>query len=204
MKQTIIVGVAGGSGSGKSTVVRKLARMLGNDTLTIAHDNYYRDGLKKLNGQERANYDHPSSLETELLVEHLEMLKKGVSVEQPLYDFARDARSGEVEVLEPKRIVLVEGILLFESEALRNMFNLMVYVDTEADERFIRRLRRDTRERGRSVESVISQYLETVKPMHEMFVEPSKKFADVVIKEGGYNRLALDGLMERIDELRHG
>lgn len=196
----IIIGVAGGSGSGKTTVAEEILQRVGRDRIAyIQHDSYYRD-QGHLAPEERAkvNYDHPDSLESELLVEHLKQLRAGHPVEVPVYDFTTHTRRPETRRVEPRRVILVEGILIFADRALRDMMDVKIYVDTDPDIRFIRRLQRDIRERGRSMESVIEQYLSTVRPMHLEFVEPSKRYADVIIPEGGFNVVALDMVVSRV------
>ncbi|HKI96050.1 MAG TPA: uridine kinase [Gemmatimonadales bacterium] len=196
----IVIGVAGGSGSGKTTVVSEIVRDLGSDQVTIIqHDSYYWD-RSDVPPAERVhiNYDHPDALETPLLVRHLEELRGGRAVEVPVYDFARHARSKETVTAPPRRVVIVEGILILAEPALREMMDIRVFVDTDADIRFIRRLSRDIAERGRTVDSVVQQYLETVQPMHLEFVEPSKRHAHVIIPTGGRNRVAVDMLIARV------
>lgn len=200
LERPVIVGVAGGSGSGKTTVSRAILERVGAERIAyIQHDSYYRD-MSHLPPQERAriNYDHPDSLETALLVAHLRMLQAGQPVEVPIYDFTTHARLPETRRVEPRPVILVEGILVFAEPDLRALFDVKIFVDTDADIRFIRRLERDTRERGRSMQSVIEQYLTTVRPMHEEFVEPSKRYADIIIPRGGHNRVALDMVTSRI------
>jgi uridine kinase len=195
-----VIGVAGGSGSGKSTVVRRIVESLGNDQVAVVqHDRYYRD-RNDLRLEERAalNYDHPDSLETDLLVAHVQQLRAGAGVQLPVYDFARHARTATTDAALPRRTIIVEGILIFTDAALRSMMDVKVFVDTDDDIRFIRRLRRDVAERGRTMDSVIDQYLTTVKPMHLEFVEPSKRYADIIIPEGGYNTVAVDMLLTLI------
>ena len=192
-----MIGVAGGSGSGKTTVVRRIVDSLGPEHVTLLdHDRYYRD-RNDLRLEERAalNYDHPDSLETDLLVQHVRALKGGTAVEAPRYDFTRHARLTEKDTLEPRRALIVEGILIFTDAALRDLMDIKVFVDTDSDTRFIRRLQRDVAERGRTMESVIDQYQSTVKPMHREFVEPSKRYADVIIPLGGHNTVAVDLLL---------
>jgi uridine kinase len=199
----IVIGVAGGSGSGKSTVVRRIVETLGTaDVTVLEHDRYYRDH-PELRLEERAalNYDHPDSLETNLLVEHVQTLKAGRSVDVPVYDFARHARQATRDRLSPRTAVIIEGILIFADAELRSLMDVKVFVDTDDDTRFIRRLQRDVSERGRTVDSVIDQYLSTVKPMHLEFVEPSKRYADVIVPEGGHNQVAIDMLMTLIRSL---
>jgi len=201
----VVIGVAGGSGSGKTTVVRRIVESLGNDQVTVLeHDRYYRY-RSDLRLEERAalNYDHPDSLETDLMVRHLEQLRAGQSVEVPLYDFARYARLAATDLIQPRRAVIVEGILIFTDAALRQLLDIKVFVDADDDIRFIRRLRRDVAERGRTMESVVEQYLSTVKPMHLDFVEPSKRYADVIVPQGGHNTVAIDMLLTLIRSLAH-
>jgi uridine kinase len=194
---SFVIGVAGGSGSGKTTVVRRIVDSLGLEHVTLLqHDRYYRD-RNDLRLEERAalNYDHPNSLETDLLVRHLQELKGGKPIEVPTYDFTRHARLSERETFQPRRALIVEGILVFTDAALRDLMDIKVFVDTDSDTRFIRRLQRDVAERGRTMESVIDQYLNTVRPMHLEFVEPSKRYADVIIPLGGHNTVAVDLLL---------
>ena len=193
----LVIGVAGGSGSGKTTVVRRIVDSLGPEHVTrLDHDRYYRD-RNDLRLEERAalNYDHPDSLETDLLVQHVRELKAGRPVEVPRYDFTRHARLQEKQAFQPRRALIVEGILVFTDAALRELMDIKVFVDTDSDTRFIRRLQRDVAERGRTMESVIEQYQSTVKPMHLEFVEPSKRYADVIIPLGGHNTVAVDLLL---------
>lgn len=197
---TIVIGVAGGSGSGKTTVVRRIVDSLGPDQATVLdHDRYYRD-RNDLRFEERAalNYDHPDSLETDLLVTHLDQLRSGRPVEVPTYDFSRYARLPITATAFPRRAIIVEGILVFVDAALRERMDIKVFVDTDDDTRFIRRLQRDVAERGRTMDSVIDQYQSTVKPMHLEFVEPSKRYADVILPRGGHNTVAVDLLLTLI------
>jgi len=203
MHAPIVIGVAGGSGSGKTTVVRRITDTLGGaDVTVLEHDRYYRDH-PELRLEERAalNYDHPDSLETNLLVEHVQALRAGRSVHVPVYDFARHSRKATTDTITPRTAIIIEGILIFADAALRGLMDVKVFVDTDDDTRFIRRLQRDVSERGRTVESVIDQYLTTVKPMHLEFVEPSKRYADVIVPEGGHNQVAIDMLMTLIRSL---
>ena len=195
-----MIGVAGGSGSGKTTVVRRIFDAIdASRASVIEHDRYYRD-RNDLRLEERAalNYDHPDSLETDLLVRHVKELRAGRSVEVPVYDFARHARKDETETIAPRPALIVEGILIYTDPELRKLMDVKVYVDTDDDTRFIRRLRRDISERGRTVESVIEQYMSTVKPMHLEFVEPSKRYADIIVPLGGHNLVAIDMLLTLI------
>ncbi len=198
-----LIGVAGGSSSGKTTISERLVELTGEAHVSrIELDSYYLDRSDQPPEQRRAiDYDHPDAFDWTLLNDHLAALANGASVPVPIYDYAADNRSGEVRIVEPARIVVVDGILVLYDGALRERFDLKIFVDTAADVRFIRRLTRDIAERGRSVESVIEQYLETVKPAHERFIEPSKRYADVIIPEGGLNRPAIDVLLARVREL---
>lgn len=196
----IVIGVAGGSGSGKTTVVRKIVESLGDDGVTVLdHDRYYSD-RNDLRLEERAvlNYDHPDALETDLMVRHVRHLKAGQAVAVPRYDFARHARLADTDTITPRRALIVEGILIYTDASLRDLMDLKVFVDTDADTRFIRRLQRDVAERGRTMASVIDQYEGTVKPMHLDFVEPSKRYADIIIPQGGHNAVAIDLLLTLI------
>lgn len=199
----IIIGVAGGSGSGKTTVVREIVRGLGRRQVTVIHhDSYYRDtGDMPLEERARINYDHPDSLETPLLVEHLNTLMRGETVQVPTYDFAHHARRSETSAALPRKVVIVDGLLILWAKELRELMDIKIFVDTDADIRFIRRLKRDMTERGRSPESVMDQYVQTVRPMHLEFVEPSKRYADVIVPEGGFNRVAVDMLITKVESI---
>lgn len=202
----MVVGISGGTGSGKTTLSELILEKIGRDKIAyLPHDAYYRD-QKHLPLEERAkvNYDHPDSLETELLIKHIEQLKAGEAIEMPQYDFTIHNRKDEKVRVEPKRVALVEGILIFVEKALRNLFDMKIYVDTDADIRFIRRLTRDVTERGRTVQSVINQYLSTVRPMHLDFVENSKRYADIIVPEGGMNPVALEMVIARLQSLLTG
>lgn len=199
----LLIGVAGGSGSGKTTVSQSILERVGRDRIAyLQHDAYYRD-RSTLPHAERAriNYDHPDSLETDLLVQHLKTLRAGYAVDVPQYDFAQHVRTTETRCAEPRSVILVEGILIFVDRALRDLFDIKIFVDTDPDLRFLRRLQRDIAERGRTMESVVKQYLETVRPMHLEFVEPSKRYADVIIPEGGFNTIAIDMIVARINAM---
>ncbi len=196
----VVVGVCGGTGSGKTTVSQAILERVGRERIAyIQHDSYYRD-LSHLPFAERSrtNFDHPDSLENELLVRHLRQLCAGQPAAIPVYDFTTHTRRPETRLVEPHRVVLLEGILIFADRALRRMMDVKIYVDTDADLRFIRRLQRDIAERGRTMESVVQQYLDTVRPMHLEFVEPSKRYADIIIPEGGFNTIAIDMVVARI------
>jgi uridine kinase len=198
-----VIGVAGGTGSGKTTVANAILRRVGEDGISVLfHDSYYRDwtNLPK-DVLDRKNFDHPDSLETELLVRHLHALKQGHVIEAPIYDFRLHRRTPETRRVFPKRIVLVEGILIFAEPELRKLFDVKVFVDTDADVRLIRRIRRDIAERGRTLESVVEQYYATVRPMHLEFVEPSKRWADLIVPEGGENAAAMEFLFARLERL---
>jgi len=199
----VVVGVAGGTGSGKTTVAREILRRAGTNQISlIQHDAYYKD-LSDLPPAQRAmqNFDHPDALDNGLLIAHLKELKAERVVEIPVYDFTTHTRTAETVRVKPHRVILVEGILLFADEALRQLMDVKIYVDTDSDIRFIRRLQRDIAERGRTMESVIRQYLATVRPMHQEFVEPSKRYADVIIPEGGFNEVATEMIAARIRAL---
>ncbi len=195
----LVIGIAGGTGSGKTTLMRRLVERFGDVVSVISHDNYYRR-LDHLTLEERAmvNYDEPQSLETDLMVRHLEQLRRGYAIECPVYDFSIHNRSRETIHIEPRRVIIVEGILIFENAQLRNLMDIRIFVDTDADVRLCRRIRRDVNKRGRTLDSVLQQYQETVKPMHEKYVEPSKKYANIVVPEGGKNLVALDMIIGRI------
>lgn len=202
----VVIGVAGGSGSGKTTVVREIVRSLGRAHVTVLHhDAYYRDASHlPPDARARINYDHPDSLETELLIEHLEHLRAGQPVSVPTYDFAKHARLPGAETAQPRKAIIVDGMLILWERALREMLDIKVFVDTDADLRFIRRLSRDISERGRTAESVVEQYMGTVRPMHLEFVEPSKRYADLIVPEGGQNRVAVDMLITKIRSIVEG
>lgn len=201
---TITIAVAGGSGAGKSTVARVILDRIGAEHIAyLPQDAYYRD-LKDLPEAEHAhiNFDHPDSLDTDLFVEHLEALKNGQPINRPVYDFSTDSRTGEVDVIEAHRVILVEGILIFTEPRLRELFDVRIFVETDDDVRFIRRLQRDINERGRTIDSVVNQWMSTVRPMHLEFVEPSKRYAHVIIPEGGLNDVAMEMIIARIEALR--
>ena len=203
MTAPLVIGVAGGSGSGKTTVVRRIVDSLGPDQVTVVeHDRYYRH-YPDLGLEQRAavNYDHPNALETDLLVRHVDALRAGAHVEAPVYDFTLYARLERTDVMYPRRAIIVEGILILADAALRQRMDVKVFVDTDDDTRFIRRLQRDVKERGRTLDSVIEQYLGTVKPMHLEFVEPSKRYADIIVPLGGHNTVAVDLLLSMIRSL---
>lgn len=195
----IIIGIAGGTGSGKSTLAENIEKEFKHNITMLSHDYYYKsnDNLP-FEERKKLNYDHPDAFETNLLIEHLTKLKNGETIRRPSYSFVEHLREKETYEVVPKKVIIVEGILLFENKILRDMMDIKIFVDADADIRFIRRLLRDVQERGRTLESVIEQYCTTVKPMHEQFVEPSKKYADIIVPEGGYNLVALNMIVEKI------
>ena len=199
MDQVMVIGIAGGTGSGKTTITRRLMQRFGGDVSVIYHDNYYK-AHHDMPYEERAklNYDHPDAFDTDLLIQAVRDLKAGKTVTCPVYDYTVHDRSSETVTVRPARVVIVEGILIFENRELCDLMDIKVFVDTDADVRILRRIIRDVRDRGRSLESVVNQYLNTVKPMHERYVEPSKRNADIIVPEGGHNRVALELLMERV------
>ncbi len=202
----ILIGIAGGSGSGKTTVTNKIIDSLHIDDLVILqHDSYYKD-VSSFRGKSvsEINFDHPDSLDTALLVKHLKSLKGGRSVKKPIYDFTTYRRLKQIDIVHPKSIIILEGILIFVHKELRDLMDIKIFVDTDADERLLRRLRRDITERGRSLDSIMEQYINTVKPMHLEFVEPSKMWADIIIPRGGENRVAIAMLASRIRSLING
>jgi uridine kinase len=199
----LVIGIAGGSGSGKTTVAQTILQRVGPDRISfLQHDAYYKDlsGLPPVQRIE-VNFDHPNSLETDLLTKHIMQLKTGQAVEVPIYDFSTHSRTERTYTVQPRGVILVEGILIFTEAALREIFNVKIFVDTDPDLRFIRRLERDISERGRTLEMTVKQYLSTVRPMHLEFVEPSKRYADVIIPEGGFNAAALDMVVARIETM---
>lgn len=195
----IIIGIAGGTGSGKSTLAHNIEKEFKHNITMLSHDYYYRsnDNLP-FEERQKLNYDHPDAFETDLLIDHLTRLKNGETIERPSYSFVEHLREKETYPVVPKKVIIVEGILLFENKTLRDMMDIKIFVDADADIRFIRRLLRDVQERGRTLDSVVEQYTTTVKPMHEQFVEPSKKYADIIVPEGGYNQVALNMIVEKI------
>jgi uridine kinase len=201
--ESLIIGIAGGTGSGKTTVTSKILKMLDEERIVvIQHDSYYRD-LSAYHGltPDKINFDHPDSLETDLLVRHLRDFREGKSIEQPIYNFTTHQRLRETRQVEPKEIIIVEGILIFVDKPLRDLMDIKIFLDTDADERLIRRIRRDILERARSVDSVMSQYMTTVKPMHLEFVEPSKHWADIIIPRGAENVVAIDMVVTKIKSM---
>ena len=203
MRNSLVIGIAGGTGSGKTTVTNKILESLDkNRVVVIQHDSYYRD-LSSYHGltPDKINFDHPNSLETELLVRHLRDLKEGKPIDQPIYNFTTHQRMKETRRLESKEIIIIDGILIFVEKSLRDLMDIKIFLDTDADERLIRRIRRDILERGRSVDSVMNQYTSTVKPMHLEFVEPSKHWADIIIPRGAENSVAIDMVVTTIKSL---
>ena len=199
MENILVIGIAGGSGSGKTTLMKNLVQKFQEEAAVLSHDNYYKqhDNLT-YEERSRINYDEPDAFDTELMVQQLQQLREGKSVLCPVYDYTVHNRSDETIVIEPKRVIIVEGILIFENQALRELMDIRIFVDTDADVRLCRRIKRDVNKRGRTLESVLTQYQDTVKPMHEKYVEPSKKYADLVVPEGGKNYVALDMIVDRI------
>ena len=199
MADILVIGIAGGTGSGKTTLMRALTEKFGENIAVISHDNYYKahDDMP-MEDRAKLNYDEPAAFDTDMLVEQLRLLKQGRTIHCPVYDFSVHNRTKETIEITPKKVIIVEGILIFADPALCREMDIKIFVDTDADVRLIRRIRRDVRKRGRSLDSVLEQYLTTVKPMHEQYVEPSKKNADLVVLEGGKNVVALDMIMNRI------
>lgn len=204
MTLPILIGIAGGTGSGKTTLTKQIARRFGEHVTVIRHDNYYRSH-SDLTYEQRAalNFDCPEAFETELLIEHLKQLRKGIAIDSPLYDYTIHNRSTKTEHILPTKVIIVEGIIIFADVTLCELMDIKLFVDTDVDVRILRRIRRDVRDRGRSLDSVIQQYLQTVKPMHEQYVEPSRKNADLIIPEGGKNLVALEMIFTRIENHIH-
>ena len=201
-KDVVLIGIAGGTGSGKSTMIRRIKKEFGEQITVISHDFYYkRHDHLTLEERAKLNYDHPNAFDTDLMLRHINSLKAQKKVERPVYDFTVQNRTDETVTLYPAKVIIVEGILIFENRRLRDMCDIKVFIDTDADVRVLRRIMRDVRERGRSLESVVRQYLSSVKIMHDQFVEPGKKYADIVVPEGGYNEVALQMLMHQISIL---
>lgn len=199
MSENLIIGIAGGSGSGKTTLTNQIATQFSDNVTVIKHDNYYKahDDMD-YDERSRLNYDHPNAFDTDLMIEHLKALKKGESIECPVYDYTIHNRSKNTITIVPNKVIIVEGILIFENKELCKLMDIRIFVDTDADLRIIRRIQRDVMERARSLESVISQYIETVKPMHEQYVEPSKRNANIIVPEGGYNQAAMEMIRNHI------
>lgn len=203
MKRPIFIGITGGTGSGKSTIAKEIYRQFGEDCIAmIEQDSYYKDQSHlSMEDRVKTNYDHPNAFDNNLLVSHLESLLNGHSIQKPSYDFSIHNRIEDTTKVEPKEIVIVEGILILEDPRIRELLDIKIYVDTDADVRIIRRMVRDINERGRTIDSVINQYLNVVKPMHNQFTEPTKKFADLIIPEGGHNKVAIDIIVAKIKEV---
>ena len=201
MAQVLVIGIAGGSGSGKTTLMKNIISRFGAQIAVISHDNYYKR-RDELPFEERCklNYDEPAAFDTQLMVRQLEQLRQGKALDCPVYDFTVHNRSDEVIRIEPKNVIVVEGILIFENKSLRDKMDIKIFVDTDADVRLCRRIKRDVNKRGRTLESVLMQYQTTVKPMHDQYVEPSKRYADLIVLEGGKNLVALDMIMNRIGQ----
>ncbi|MBQ6756640.1 MAG: uridine kinase [Oscillospiraceae bacterium] len=197
--KTLTIGIAGGTGSGKTTITRNIVEAFGSEVSVLHHDSYYKSH-DDLTYEERTklNYDHPNSFDNDLFIEHIRALKNGESIESPVYDYTVHNRSKETERIEPARVLVVEGILIYAEQAICDELDIKIFVDTDADVRILRRIIRDVKKRGRTLESVVDQYLTTVKPMHEQFVEPSKRRADIIVPEGGRNRVAIDMVIDRI------
>ena len=204
-RDILVIGIAGGTGSGKTTLMKNLIARFQGDVTVLSHDNYYKRH-DELTYEQRCllNYDEPDALETDLMARHLDKLRNGEAIDCPVYDFTVHNRSDETVRIVPKSVIIVEGILIFENQELRNLMDIRIFVDTDADVRLCRRIKRDVESRGRSLESVLTQYQETVKPMHEMYVEPSKKFANIIVPEGGKNLVALDMITGRIQRHLEG
>ncbi len=201
MADIMIIGIAGGSGSGKTTLAENIAAHFGSKISMLRHDDYYKS-QSDIPESERAklNYDHPSAFDTELLIKHIDLLKSGMAIECPVYDYSVHDRSRDIKLIEPTEVIILEGILIFENPELLSRLDMKIYVDTDSDVRILRRIMRDVKKRGRTLDSVIEQYLSTVKPMHEAFVEPSKKNADIIIPEGGKNPVAYGMIINRIEK----
>lgn len=195
----LVIGIAGGTGSGKTTLMKRIVERFADQVTVLSHDNYYKRH-DELSYEQRCllNYDEPSALETDLMAAHLDKLRHGEAIDCPVYDFTLHNRSAETVHIVPKKVIIVEGILIFENRALRDLMDIRIFVDTDADIRLCRRIKRDVNKRGRTLESVLKQYQETVKPMHDLYVEPSKKFASIIVPEGGKNLVALDMILGRI------
>ena len=205
MENILVIGIAGGSGSGKTTLMNNIVSRFSEDITVLSHDSYYRRH-DDMTYEERCqlNYDEPAALETELMVKHLDRLRQGEAIDCPVYDFTVHNRSDEVTRIEPSRVIIVEGILIFENEALRDLMDIRIFVDTDADIRLCRRVKRDVNKRGRSLESVLTQYQQTVKPMYEKYVEPSKKYAHILVPEGGKNTVAQEFIISLLEKHLEG
>jgi len=203
MKKPILIGITGGTGSGKSSIADAIYSSFSNECIAmIQQDMYYKDQSHlSMEDRVKTNYDHPNAFDNDLLIDHLSSLLNGIAIDKPIYDFSKHNRAKETVRVEPRRIIIVEGILVLENEKLRDLLDIKVYVDTDADIRILRRLVRDINERGRTVESVVNQYLDIVRPMHMQFTEPTKRFADIIVPEGGQNKVAIDILVSRIKDI---
>ncbi|MCR5635862.1 MAG: uridine kinase [Clostridiales bacterium] len=199
MSEVMTIGIAGGTGSGKTTLLKRIVKQFSGDISVVYYDNYYKAHYE-LPYEERAklNYDHPDAFDTDLVIDHINKLKSGQSVQCPVYDYKIHNRGTETVEIKPSKVIIVEGILVFHDPRLRDLMDIKIFVDTDADVRILRRIMRDVQQRGRNLESVVNQYLTTVKPMHEQFVEPTKRYADIIVLDGGYNLVALDMIMQRI------
>jgi uridine kinase len=202
MPHPIIIGIAGGTGSGKSTIAKIIRENVKNNITILTQDSYYRSfGHLSKEEREHINFDHPNSFDTKLLIEHIKLLKNKIPINMPVYDFKTHLRKEETVLKKPSKIIIVEGILIFENRELRNLMDIKIFVDTDADIRILRRIERDMKERGRTLQSIIEQYRDTVRPMHLEFVEPSKRFADIIIPEGGHNKIAIDLIISKIKSI---
>ena len=200
MSEVMIVGIAGGTGSGKTTITRRIVERFGSKVSVVYHDNYYKAHNDMTYEQRcKLNYDHPNAFDNDLFIKHLNELKRGNAVECPVYDYTVHNRSDKTTIVKPNKVIIVEGILIFQDKRICDLMDIKIFVDTDADVRILRRIRRDVRERGRTLESVIDQYLTTVKPMHEQYVQPSRKNADIIVPEGGRNAVALDMIIQSIN-----
>jgi uridine kinase len=199
----VLIGIAGGTGSGKTSVAREITRSIPQENIVlIEQDNYYKDQSQMTMTQRvLTNYDHPNAFDNELLYEHLQQLLNGEAIDKPIYNFAEHTRANYTEQVEPKQVIILEGIMVLEDERLRSLMDIKIFVDTDADVRIIRRVLRDIKERGRSIESVVEQYMGVVRPMHMQFIEPTKKYADLIIPEGGKNQVAIDVLVAKVNEI---
>lgn len=202
MKDAIIIGIAGGTGCGKSTMIRKIKEEFNDEICILSHDFYYKQHNDiTFEERKKINYDHPNAFDTDIMIQHIRELARGNAIDRPVYDFTIHNRVDDTVRVEPARVIVVEGILIFENKELRDLCDIKVFIDTDADVRIIRRILRDVNERGRTLDNIVEQYLTTVKPMHDEFVEPSKRYADIIVPEGGFNRVALEMLNERIHAL---
>ncbi|HHX61944.1 MAG TPA: uridine kinase [Epulopiscium sp.] len=201
-EDVVVIGIAGGTGSGKTTLVEHLEKTFMDKVIVIPHDHYYKsNGHLSLEERRGLNYDHPSSFDTDMMVGHIKMLKNGEAIERPEYSFVEHTRMAETVHIKPAKVIIIEGILVFENKKLREQMDIKIFVDADADVRILRRLVRDVKKRGRDIDSVVEQYLTTVKPMHEKFVEPSKKYANIIIPEGGFNLVALSMIVDKINTI---